>query len=116
MSETPILPASPASPTKDVKTTTATPGSPSKEVKTPPPPTTTNNSNTKKFEGDGLTYKSKLIGVDELTLDRDEKICLDSMFKLKAVARARGEHKQRITLHLTMSGVKVMDDATKVFI
>ena len=36
------------------------------------------------------------------------------MFKLKAVATARGEHKQRIQLNLTASGVKVYDDTSKV--
>ena len=52
--------------------------------------------------------------MEDLSVDRDEKICLDSMFKLKAVVKARGEHKQRIQLNLTMSAVKVIDDTTKV--
>jgi hypothetical protein len=69
---------------------------------------------TKKYEGDGVAFKGKLIGMEDLSVDRDEKICLDSMFKLKAVVRARGEHKQRIQLNLTMSAVKITDDATKV--
>lgn len=71
-------------------------------------------SNTKKFEGDGLPFRAKLIGMEDLTVDRDEKICLDSMFKLKAVVRARGEHKQRIQLNLTMTTVKIIDETTKV--
>lgn len=85
-------------------------------VSSPESPTTSNKSNAKKFEGDGVSFKGKLIGVDELSIDRDEKICLDSMFKLKAVVRARGEHKQKIQLNLTMSSVKIIDDTTKVFI
>lgn len=52
--------------------------------------------------------------MEDLKIDRDEKVCLDSMFKLKAVASARGEHKQRIQLNLTLTGVKVYDDASKV--
>jgi hypothetical protein len=52
--------------------------------------------------------------MEDLSVDRDEKICLDSIFKLKAVVRARGEHKQRIQVNLTMDAVKVFDDATKV--
>ena len=71
-------------------------------------------TNAKKFEGDGLPFKGKLIGMEDLSVDRDEKICLDSMFKLKAVVKARGEHKQRIQLNLTMNAVKVTDDTTKV--
>ncbi|CAF4937152.1 unnamed protein product, partial [Rotaria sp. Silwood2] len=75
--------------------------------------TTSNGFRAKKFEGDGFPFKAKLIGVEDLSIDRDEKICFDSMFKLKAVVRARGEHKQRIELNLTMSALKVIDDATK---
>ncbi|CAF3470706.1 unnamed protein product, partial [Rotaria sp. Silwood2] len=75
--------------------------------------TTSNGFHAKKFEGDGLPFKAKLIGMEDLSIDRDEKICLDSMFKLKAVVRARGEHKQRIELNITMSALKVIDDATK---
>ena len=67
-----------------------------------------------RFEGDGLTIKGKLIGMEDLSVDRDEKICLDSMFKLKAVVKARGEHKQRIQIQLTMSAVKIIDEITKV--
>ena len=52
--------------------------------------------------------------MEDLSVDRDEKICLDSMFKLKAVVRARGEHKQRIQINLTMDAVKIIDDNTKV--
>ncbi|CAF1264045.1 unnamed protein product [Rotaria sordida] len=75
--------------------------------------TTTNSSNSKKFEGDGLPFKCKLIGTEYLSVDRDEKVCLDSMFKLKAVVKTRGEHKQRVQLNLTMSALKVIDEATE---
>ena len=54
--------------------------------------------------------------MEDLPIDRDEKVCLEAMFKLKAVVRARGEHKQRIQLNLTMSAVKVIDDTTKVLL
>ncbi|CAF1067932.1 unnamed protein product [Adineta steineri] len=80
------------------------------------PPTAVNGSNAKKFDGEGAPFKGKLIGMEDLSIDRDEKICLDSMFKLKAVVKARGEHKQRIQLNLTMSAVKIFDDTTKALI
>ena len=67
-----------------------------------------------KFVGEGVSFKGKLIGMEDLTIDRDEKICLESMFKLKAVVRARGEHKQRVQINLTTNAVKVTDDTTKV--
>lgn len=70
--------------------------------------------NGKKFEGDGMFFKGKLIGMEDLSVDRNEKVCLDSMFKLKAVVKARGEHKQRIQIQLATSGVKIIDEITKV--
>ncbi|CAF4936298.1 unnamed protein product, partial [Rotaria sp. Silwood1] len=75
--------------------------------------TLSNSLKGKKFEGDGLRFKGKLIGTEDLSVDRDEKLCLDSMLKLKAAVRTRGEHKQRIQLKLTMIAVKIIDDATK---
>ena len=87
------------------------PASPVKEDATKKPAPLTG---AKKYEGDGVPFRAKLIGMEDLNVDRDEKVCLDSMFKLKAVVRARGEHKQRIQLNLTMSSVKVTDDTSKV--
>ena len=52
--------------------------------------------------------------MEDVTADRDEQLCLDSMFKLKAIVRARGEHKQKIQLNLTLNSVKIVDDTTKV--
>ena len=54
--------------------------------------------------------------MDSLIANRDEALCLDSMFKLKAIIRARGEHKQRIQLNMTISAVKLIDEVTKVSI
>ncbi|CAF4631745.1 unnamed protein product, partial [Rotaria socialis] len=54
--------------------------------------------------------------MEYLSIDRDEKMCLESMFKLKACVRARGEHKQKIKLNLTMGGIKLIDDNTKTHI
>jgi hypothetical protein len=52
--------------------------------------------------------------MEDLLVDRDERVCLDSMFKLKAVVIARGEHKQKIQLNLTINAIQVYDDTTKV--
>ncbi|UJR37122.1 hypothetical protein I4U23_029826 [Adineta vaga] len=75
---------------------------------------TTNGVKVNKFDGDGVPFKAKLIGMEDLSIDRDEKVCLDSMIKLKAMVRVRGEHKQKLQLNLTMNGIKVYDDTTKV--
>ncbi|CAF0867441.1 unnamed protein product [Rotaria sordida] len=70
--------------------------------------------NSNKFEGNGIQFKCKIIGMEYLPIDRDERVCLESMFKLKVVVRARGEHKQKIQLILTMNGIKIVDELTKV--
>lgn len=47
-----------------------------------------NNNNESRFSGDGVRYKAKLIGVDPVADAEGDKMCLDSMMKLK-VARHR---------------------------
>ena len=38
---------------------------------------------TSRFHGDGVRYKAKLIGTDEVAQAQGDKMCLDSMMKLK---------------------------------
>jgi hypothetical protein len=52
--------------------------------------------------------------MEDLSADRDEKVCLDCMIKLKNAVRVRGEHKQKIQLNLSLNGVQVIDESTKV--
>uniref|UniRef100_A0A4W3K7K5 PID domain-containing protein n=1 Tax=Callorhinchus milii TaxID=7868 RepID=A0A4W3K7K5_CALMI len=71
----------------------------------------------KRFKGDGIRYKAKLIGLDEVTAARGDKLCQDSMMKLKGIAvtaRSKGEHKQRIFLTISFGGIKIFDEKTGV--
>lgn len=52
--------------------------------------------------------------MEDLSTDRDEKECLESIYKLKTVVRARGEHKQKVQIHLNLDGIKIIDESTKV--
>lgn len=36
-----------------------------------------------RFKGDGVRYKAKLIGIDDVSDARGDKMCQDSMMKLK---------------------------------
>ncbi|XP_077964379.1 uncharacterized protein LOC144411443 isoform X2 [Gasterosteus aculeatus] len=70
---------------------------------------------TSRFHGDGVRYKAKLIGVDPVPYAQGEKMCWDSMMKLKgfeAAARRQGRHKLRVWLKVSQSGLKIVDERT----
>ncbi|XP_043925765.1 disabled homolog 2 isoform X2 [Protopterus annectens] len=70
-----------------------------------------------RFKGDGVRYKAKLIGIDEVPEARGDKMSQDSMMKLKgmaAAARSQGQHKQRIWVTVSLSGMKIIDEKTGV--
>ncbi|XP_023699375.2 uncharacterized protein [Paramormyrops kingsleyae] len=68
-----------------------------------------------RFQGDGVRYKAKLIGVDDVAEAQGDKMCLDSMMKLKGqeiAARQRGLHKQRVWLKVSDTCVRIIDEKT----
>ncbi|XP_051738911.1 DAB adaptor protein 1b isoform X3 [Ctenopharyngodon idella] len=70
-----------------------------------------------RFRGDGISYKAKLIGIDDVTATRGDKLCQDSMMKLKGIAasaRSKGNHKQRIFLTVSFGGIKIYDERSGV--
>ncbi|XP_052332653.1 disabled homolog 1-like isoform X3 [Oncorhynchus keta] len=73
----------------------------------------------KRFRGDGVRYKAKLIGTDDVTAARGDKLCQDSMMKLKGMAssaRSKGEHKQRVFLTISFGGIKIYDERSGVLL
>ncbi|KAJ8277437.1 hypothetical protein GJAV_G00075140 [Gymnothorax javanicus] len=70
-----------------------------------------------RFQGDGVRYKAKLIGVDEVPESQGDKMCVDSMMKLKGweeAGRRQGQHKQRVWLKVSSAGVRIIDERTGV--
>lgn len=70
-----------------------------------------------RFKGDGVKYKAKLIGIDDVPDARGDKMSQDSMMKLKGIAaagRSQGQHKQRIWVNISLSGIKIIDEKTGV--
>ncbi|XP_052466670.1 disabled homolog 1-like isoform X1 [Carassius gibelio] len=70
-----------------------------------------------RFRGDGVRYKAKLIGIDDVKATRGDKLCQDSMMKLKGIAasaRSKGKHKQRIFLTVSFGGIKIYDERSGV--
>uniref|UniRef100_A0AAV2KTG4 PID domain-containing protein n=1 Tax=Knipowitschia caucasica TaxID=637954 RepID=A0AAV2KTG4_KNICA len=71
----------------------------------------------RRFKGDGVRYKAKLIGLDEVTAARGDKLCQDSMMKLKgiaAAARSKGDHKQKVFLTVSFGGIKIYDEKSGI--
>ncbi|XP_071585989.1 disabled homolog 2 isoform X4 [Heliangelus exortis] len=70
-----------------------------------------------RFKGDGVRYKAKLIGIDDVPEARGDKMSQDSMMKLKgmaAAARSQGHHKQKIWVNISLSGIKIIDEKSGV--
>ncbi|KAI1904700.1 hypothetical protein AGOR_G00008410 [Albula goreensis] len=70
-----------------------------------------------RFKGDGVRYKAKLIGIDDVPEARGDKMSQDSMMKLKGMAvaaRSQGKHKQRIWVNISLSGIKIIDEKSGV--
>ncbi|XP_028299537.1 disabled homolog 1 isoform X2 [Gouania willdenowi] len=73
----------------------------------------------RRFKGDGVRYKAKLIGLDEVTAARGDKLCQDSMMKLKgiaAAARSKGDHKQKVFLTVSFGGIKIYDEKSGILL
>ncbi|NXI94470.1 DAB2 protein, partial [Psophia crepitans] len=80
-------------------------------------PEKTDESLLAKFKGDGVRYKAKLIGIDDVPEARGDKMSQDSMMKLKgmaAAARSQGQHKQRIWVNISLTGIKIIDEKSGV--
>ncbi|NXK39708.1 DAB2 protein, partial [Piprites chloris] len=80
-------------------------------------PEKTDESLLARFKGDGVRYKAKLIGIDDVPEARGDKMSQDSMMKLKGMAvaaRSQGQHKQKIWVNISLSGIKIVDEKTGV--
>ncbi|NWH57825.1 DAB2 protein, partial [Geococcyx californianus] len=80
-------------------------------------PEKTDESLLARFKGNGVRYKAKLIGIDDVPEARGDKMSQDSMMKLKGMAvaaRSQGQHKQKIWVNISLSGIKIIDEKTGV--
>ncbi|XP_055956323.1 disabled homolog 1 isoform X2 [Patella vulgata] len=65
-----------------------------------------------RFQGEGINFRAKLIGIDDVPEARGDKMCQDTIQKLKAIVKISKEHKQRIIVNVSLDGLKILDQAT----
>lgn len=70
-----------------------------------------------KFDGKGVDFKCKLIGFVNVPSPRGDDICQEAISKLKHMAvklnKEKKEHKQKITVNITIKGIRLIDEATE---
>lgn len=67
-----------------------------------------------RFLGEGVSFKAKLIGILEVSEARGDRMCQTALADLKMAIRAAGEHKQRITVQISIDGLRLRDEKTGV--
>ncbi|XP_064625514.1 disabled homolog 2-like isoform X2 [Lineus longissimus] len=69
-----------------------------------------------RFHGDGVLFKAKLIGTEDVPEARGDKICQEAMTKLKAALKSQGGHKQRLNIYVSLDGMKIYDEKSSKLI
>ncbi|XP_076439936.1 uncharacterized protein LOC143279711 isoform X2 [Babylonia areolata] len=65
-----------------------------------------------RFEGNGISYRAKLIGIEDVPEARGDKMCQETIQKLKGAVKTSGQHKQKIFINVTLEGLKIIDSAS----
>lgn len=62
------------------------------------------------FEGEGLQFRGKLIGIKDVEEARGDEMCQSAMTELVKSLKQSKEHKPRINISVSLAGLKIKDD------
>ncbi|XP_060605198.1 disabled homolog 1-like isoform X2 [Ruditapes philippinarum] len=65
-----------------------------------------------RFDPPGVNFNAKLIGIDEVTSARGDKMCQEAMYRLKVAVKQSGQHKQKIIVNVSLDGIRIIDVRT----
>ncbi|XP_052776640.1 disabled homolog 1-like isoform X2 [Mya arenaria] len=66
-----------------------------------------------RFDPPGVNFNAKLIGVDEVESARGDKMCQESIYRLKVAVKQSGQHKQKIIINVSVDGIRIIDLRTQ---
>ncbi|GAB6029012.1 hypothetical protein CHUAL_004800 [Chamberlinius hualienensis] len=73
----------------------------------------TDRRDPERFLGEGIAFKAKLIGSQDVPLPRGEQMAQEALQDLKAQKKVSGEHKRRIVINITLEGLKIIEEKKK---
>ncbi|KAL4235740.1 leading edge cell differentiation [Mactra antiquata] len=62
-----------------------------------------------RFDSPGVNFNAKLIGIDDVENARGDKMCQESMYRLKIAVKQSGQHKPKITINVSLDGIRIVD-------
>ncbi|XP_059172279.1 disabled homolog 1-like [Physella acuta] len=62
-----------------------------------------------RFKEGNLSFKAKLIGIEDVPEARGDQMCQETITKLKNSVKISGQHKQKIFINITLEGLKIVD-------
>ncbi|KAI3386655.1 hypothetical protein SNEBB_007753 [Seison nebaliae] len=79
-------------------------------------PTTENNLDPSRYDGDGISFKGKFIGIENTDSNNSAEECRRAMVKMKALVQHYGNHKPKILVKVNLEGVRIYDEQGAVLL
>ncbi|BFZ17018.1 hypothetical protein BsWGS_20057 [Bradybaena similaris] len=67
-----------------------------------------------RFDGEGVSFRAKIIGIEDVKELRGDQLCQEAITKLKNAVRIAGVHKRKIIININLQGIKITDAVSLV--